>query len=302
MSTYVFSDIYRDYLVYAEKRHKKQGFATFKRNFELHILPYFKDRDLRYLTKIDIINWQTNILSKNFSNSFNNSLYYSFSSFIKYCVYNSYLEENIVLNVENFPKKIETKEGDVYSIWEFRKYRRYLSDFVYKQYFNFMFFYGTRPSEAMALKFKNFDGLIVNLKNNIHRRGNRDLDTPKNKSSVRSFKISLLMWIRIYKLKKIYIKLYGEFSNEYFVFGGPKPLSTSTIDRRNEEAAKMANIRKITPHQFRHSCATYRIHKGEPIDEVSRLLGHSKVSTTVDIYLHKEKRKHNFLFPIRLNF
>lgn len=302
MSKFLFSEVYKDYLIYAEKRHKKQGFDTTTRNFELHILPYFKDRDVRKLTKMDIINWQTEILNKDFSNSFNNSLYYNFSSFIKFCVYNSYLEENIVLKVDKFPKKIEDNTSDVYTIWEFRKFRRHLKDYILKQYFNFMFFYGPRPSEALALQFKDFDSLIVHIKHNLRRRGKRELDTPKNKSSVRSFKISLLMWLRIYKLKRIYTKRYGHFDNDYFVFGGQKPLSTSTIDRKKKEACKLAHMREITAHQFRHSCATRLIHKKKPIDEVSRLLGHSKVSTTVDVYLHKEKRKHNFLFPIRLNF
>lgn len=60
-----------------------------------------------------------------------------------------------------------------------------------------MYFYGTRPSEAMTLKFSDIVGLKVHIRLNIHRRGKRELDTPKNRFSIRTIKISLLMYIRI---------------------------------------------------------------------------------------------------------
>lgn len=49
-------------------------------------------------------------------------------------------------------------------------------------------------------------------------------------------------------------------------------------------------MQEITQHEFRHSYATRLIHKGVPIDYVSRSMGHSKVSMTCDVYLHQEKR------------
>lgn len=82
-------------------------------------------------------------------------------------------------------------------------------------------------------------------------------------------------------------------SNDYFVFGGPKPLAPTTIDRYKEKAYLKAKLPSITQHEFRHSYATRKIHKKVPIDVVSRSMGHSKVSTTLDIYLHQEKNTIN---------
>lgn len=299
MSKHIFADVYKDYNLYASKRHKKQGFETLQRNFKLHILPYFENKYIEDLLKIDIINWQTEILSKNFSNSFNNSLYYEFSSFMKYCVYCSYIRENIVLSVDKFKKRIEKKKYYTYNIWQFRRFRRKLNNYIDKQYFNFLFFCGPRPSEAMALRFSNLEGIFAHIGYSIHRRGKRELDTPKNQSSIRDIKLSLLMRFRFWRLKRLYIKKYGDPNCDYFVFGGIKPLSSSTIDRHKKKACEKAHIREITQHQFRHSCATRLINIGVPLDNVSKLLGHSKVSTTVDVYLHtnKKKRANNTLFP-----
>lgn len=45
----------------------------------------------------------------------------------------------------------------------------------------------------MALKFSD---LKISIIHTLHRKGNRGLDTPKNQSSVRVFKINLLMYFR----------------------------------------------------------------------------------------------------------
>lgn len=286
----LFSEVFEDFLIYSSKRLKKQSFEALTRNFKIHILPYFKEKYVNKITKTEIIEWQNKIIDKNFCNSFNSTLYYNFSSFFHYCVLNSYIKENIVLSVGNFKKKTEVKEYDYYVLHEFRRFRKYLKDNIIKQYFNFIYFNGTRPSETLALRFCDLKGKFIHVRHNLQRRGKRELDTPKNQSSVRYLKLSWLQRFRIFLLKCYYMKHYDNFSEEFYIFGGAKPLSTSTIDRRKEEACKKAHIRKITQHQFRHSYATNMIHKRKSIDEVSKNLGHSKVSMTVDTYLHTKKR------------
>lgn len=288
-----FITVFEDYKLYAEKRHKKQGYITTIQDFNNHILPYFKNRTIQSLTKIDIIDWQDKILEHNFSNKYNAKLYYDFSVFIKYCIAYSYLDTNIVLEAGKFNKKVEIKEHVTYTLRQFRKYRRYLKDYILKQYFNCMYFYGTRPSETMAFRFCDIDKNYLFVRHNLRRKGDRCLDTPKNQSSVRKLKINWLMRLRIWRLKKLYTKRYGVFKPEYFIFGGEKPLAPTTIDRYKTIACKKAKLKHITQHEFRHSYATRMIHKGIPIDYVSKRMGHSQISTTVDVYLHQEKSTYN---------
>jgi integrase/recombinase XerD len=42
----------------------------------------------------------------------------------------------------------------------------------------------------------------------------------------------------------------------------------------------------ITPHQLRHAFATYSLQSGARLEIISKLLGHSSISTTADIYTH----------------
>jgi integrase len=42
----------------------------------------------------------------------------------------------------------------------------------------------------------------------------------------------------------------------------------------------------ISPHDLRHTAVTLMLHRGMPVEVVSKVLGHSKVSITLDVYRH----------------
>ena len=83
-----------------------------------------------------------------------------------------------------------------------------------------------------------------------------------------------------------------------------RPLSPTSINRRKEKACNLANIRKIKLHEFRHSHATLLLNKGIVIHDISKRLGHSDVSTTLNIYTHsidkQQKRVTRTLNLLRL--
>ena len=100
--------------------------------------------------------------------------------------------------------------------------------------------------------------------------------------------------------------MYNKSNFDYFIFGGIKPLAPTTINRYKVKACQKANLRPITLHQFRHSHATLLVNNNVLINEVSRRLGHSNVSITLNTYVHtdsgQEKRVYNTLNSLRFNF
>ena len=62
------------------------------------------------------------------------------------------------------------------------------------------------------------------------------------------------------------------------------------IERYNKTVPKDEWLPMIKLHALRHSCASLMINQGVDIVMVSRRLGHSKISTTLDIYTHRLER------------
>ena len=60
-----------------------------------------------------------------------------------------------------------------------------------------------------------------------------------------------------------------------------KRLEISGVEIRLRKLGQMLDIPKVHPHKFRRTLATKAIDKGMPIEQVQRLLGHTKIDTTM---------------------
>lgn len=168
-----------------------------------------------------------------------------------------------------------------------------------------MFFCGTRPGETFALRFSDLDDDTIHIRYNLTTKGGRTFDTPKNQSSIRDIKIDNKLKRDLLNLKKYYYGKYKVSDNDLFIFGGIKPLAPTSCNRKKKIACQKANLRPITLHQFRHSHATLLLSNGIILNEVSRRLGHSKTSTTLNTYCHtsleQEKKSIKTLNSLRFN-
>ncbi|MDD4371866.1 MAG: tyrosine-type recombinase/integrase [Anaerostipes sp.] len=81
---------------------------------------------------------------------------------------------------------------------------------------------------------------------------------------------------------------------ENLVFTRPengKPISTTVLSKRINTVCrhckkKDADFPNVTPHVFRHTFATRCIENGMPPQVLKEILGHSKLSMTMDLYAH----------------
>lgn len=65
-------------------------------------------------------------------------------------------------------------------------------------------------------------------------------------------------------------------------------LSIGGIEVRLREMGKRLGVNKVHPHKFRRTLATMAIDKGMPIEQLQRLLGHSKIDTTLQYAMVKQ--------------
>ena len=60
------------------------------------------------------------------------------------------------------------------------------------------------------------------------------------------------------------------------------------VEARLRQIGQSLGIAKVHPHKFRRTLATMAIDKGMPIEQLQRLLGHSKIDTTLQYAMVKQ--------------
>lgn len=94
-------------------------------------------------------------------------------------------------------------------------------------------------------------------------------------------------------LRKYYMENAEKISacGYFFVNARGNRFSEQSIRLMLVKYLRMAGIeRKVTPHMFRHSFATYLIEEGVDISCIQQILGHSSINTT-QIYIHVAAKK-----------
>jgi len=304
-----FQEAYNQYSNYIELRLKFQSIKKIKNRIENHILPYFKDLHLTDIKESDYLNWQLLIEKNTFSYSYKKSLHFAMVSFLNYCMKYYNLEKNVASRVGCFKNKENLQpHNDFYTLEEFNTFIKYCDNNIYKQFFNLMFYTGTRPGEAMALKFSDLRDGFISINKTISKElknGSRVINTPKTRSSNRTIAIDNILNNDLLLLRKYYQEKYNNYSYDYYIFGGLKPLTFTTITRVKNQTCQKAKIKQIRLHDFRHSHATLLVQNDLMINEISRRLGHSNVSITLNTYVHtnfeQEKKVINTLNSLRLN-
>lgn len=95
------------------------------------------------------------------------------------------------------------------------------------------------------------------------------------------------------KVKKNLLRLSVDKKGFVFLSSRGRKYSSGSIQKIVSGAAKKAMINKrVTPHTLRHSFATHLLERGVDISHIQKLLGHSRVETTMG---YTYIAKNNFL-------
>jgi integrase len=70
------------------------------------------------------------------------------------------------------------------------------------------------------------------------------------------------------------------------------PLTVSMIWWMLEKLIRSTKVRKISVHSLRHTSATLALASGVPSHVVQQRLGHSTISTTINLYAHPLASQH----------
>lgn len=217
------------------------------------------------------------------------------SNVFNYAIRYGIVASNPCRNVRTIKKK--TQEREFYTLAEAQTLLEKLefAEPKYRTFFTLAIYTGFRRGELLGLEWKDIDlgaGIITINRVSQYLKGGITAGTPKTAQSQRSLKVpdeivDLLKWYKREQTQER-LKVGDKWQNtdRLFTKWNGTPMYPNTPGEWFKAFCKKYNLKYVTVHSFRHLNATLLISNGVDIKTVSKALGHSQTSTTLNIYAH----------------
>lgn len=273
---------------------KKSTYAAYQLLFQNHIKPYFGD--LYEVNEEKVQQFVFDKLDAGLSEKTIRDIIIVLKMILKFGIKNGYLEY-IQIDAK-FPSKQEKKDLDVLSKADQKKFMEHLrNNFTFKNLGIFICLStGMRIGEICGLRWCDVDTVegVIKVRHTLQRiyiiEGETRhtellLDTPKTANSVRDIPMSSELLKMLKSLNKVVNENYYVISNDI------KPIEPRTYRNYYKKLCKQLDIPELKFHGLRHSFATRCIESKADYKTVSVLLGHSNISTTLNLYVHPNKEQ-----------
>lgn len=273
---------------------KKSTYAAYQLLIQNHIKPYFGD--LYEVNEEKVQQFVFDKLDAGLSEKTIQDIIIVLKMILKFGIKNGYLEY-IQIDAK-FPSKQEKKDLDVLSKADQKKFMEHLrNNFTFKNLGIFICLStGMRIGEICGLRWCDVDTVegVIKVRHTLQRiyiiEGETRhtellLDTPKTANSVRDIPMSSELLKMLKSLNKVVNENYYVISNDI------KPIEPRTYRNYYKKLCKQLDIPELKFHGLRHSFATRCIESKADYKTVSVLLGHSNISTTLNLYVHPNKEQ-----------
>lgn len=276
---------------------KKSTYSAYLLLIENHINPYFADKE--QITEEDVQKFVLTELRKGLSQKSIKDIIIVLKMILKFAVKQKLLAYN---EIEiKFPTVGEKADLEVLNKNDHKKIINYLQEnFTFKNLGIYICLStGMRIGEICGLLWSDIDveSGIIKVRRTVQRIYVIDgktrhteilIDTPKTKNSIRDIPMTTELYKIIKPLKKV-------VNNDFYVITNEaKPTEPRTYRNYYERLIKRLGIPKLKFHGLRHSFATRCIESKCDYKTVSVILGHSNISTTLNLYVHpnmEQKKK-----------
>ncbi|MGV4412827.1 tyrosine-type recombinase/integrase [Empedobacter falsenii] len=276
---------------------KKSSFSAYTLLIENHLLPNFGNKIA--IEEADVQSFVFQKLETGLSHKTIKDILIVLKMILKFGAKNKWLQYT-PFDIQ-FPTEREKHNIEVLTKTDQKKIMNYIQEhFTFRNLGVYICLSaGMRIGEICALTWKDIDidNGIISVNRTIQRiyvieDGNRRteliLDTPKTKNSIREIPISKDL-LRILKpFKKIVNPSFFVLTND------AKPTEPRTYRSYYKNLMKELKMPELKFHGLRHSFATRCIESNCDYKTVSVLLGHSNISTTLNLYVHpnmEQKKK-----------
>lgn len=241
--------------------------------FDSFIFPKFGNSTLAKITKEEINRWQDWVSiqkkpdGKYYSYKYQKKIRGYFSTFLTWAG-SRYGFVSPMRFADGVRAKDVKKEMQIWTREEFQRFIDCVDNPLYHALFTFMFFTGRREGEILALSPDD-----INLK----------VGTATFNKSITYYKTSNgepweIVPTKAYKEQTLPLAkpVIDEMKNfemgEIFLFGGERPMPTTTVTRYFQKYTEKAGLKRIRIHDLRHSFVSMLIHNGVNLAVVADLI------------------------------
>jgi len=268
---------------------KRSTFSAYTLLIENHILPSFGNKTLIEEQNVQSFVFQE--LDKGLSHKTIKDILIVLKMILRFGVKNKLIEYRQI-DIK-FPTERDKHSIDILSRSHHRQIMEYIqSHFTFKNLGIYICLSaGMRIGEICALTWEDLDieNEIIHVQKTIQRiyiiEDNRKhteiiLDTPKTKNSIREIPMTRDLLKMIRPLKKVVNDRFYVLTNE------ATPTEPRTYRNYYKQFMQTLGLPAMKFHGLRHSFATRCIESKCDYKTVSVLLGHSNISTTLNLYVH----------------
>lgn len=276
---------------------KKSSFSAYMLLIENHLLPSFGE--MTTIEEADIQSFVFEKLEEGLSQKTIKDILIVLKMVLKFGAKNKLFEYQ-QFEIQ-YPTEREKYKIEVLSKTHQKKIMNYIKEhFTFKNLGIYICLStGIRIGEICALTWEDIDteSGVINIRKTIQRiyiieddkrHTELILDSPKTKNSIREIPMSKELVRMLKPIKRI-------VNNSFFVLtNDSKPTEPRTYRNYYKNLMNELDIPELKFHGLRHSFATRCIESNCDYKTVSVLLGHSNISTTLNLYVHpnmEQKKK-----------
>lgn len=231
--------------------------------YALNRLRRFCGRRFVDITTNDIRTWLATMRVSGKKSTYTSNQLTVVNTFYKWLINEGIIEKNPCNPIRAI--KVEKEEKYSFSDEDLDSLRMACKDELDRAMIEFLIASGVRVNELRCMKIEDVDlqSMTVHVKKG---KGNKDRTTYISEVA------------RKYLIK--YLDSRKDTLPYLFISRHGGQFSVDGIRFRIKRIAKTANVENAHPHRFRRTLATNLARRGMPVQEIQKILGHTKISTT----------------------
>ncbi len=291
MKTILFKDLAEKWYEQKQSDERRPGTLWAYRNrLDRHILPFLGKKIASQVTRSEIESLKLKLKEKLSSRS-TNFVLTQLTSIFRHGVRLNFCKTNPVEFIERC-KGVQKSAGSFLTTEEAGSLLEHCSE-PHRTIFLTMFTTGCRIGELSALMWKDVDfrSNLIHIQRNVFfgppgkygMKATWVFQEPKSADGVR--KVFMIAGLKAALIRHKEASVPNKYGLIFATSRG-NPHDRSTLGKVLVASLERAGIKRIRPHDLRHSNASWLLSRGIDLASVSKHLGHSSVQITGDIYHH----------------